>query len=342
MGILDVPPLTKPVADATYGLKNADRSSLNRMTFTRANGGNPVFTVAAQNPVSGATPSPSIYWPWIIDARAQFGSSALDEFYMYYSTDHDTGTGGIYLATGPTELGPWSTRGRVYVDTTSGTQSETPTVFPDPTGAVALIMMYQQGGVSGAVGQQTTMYATSNDGVTWTRGGIALDIPTGWPSDGHTGYARVAQVGNALYCHSLAGGGDYGKFALWSSTDGRKWWLQPDHLNYGIDQTGDGRLISWNAGNVIDWYGAPWWVGFTSDFTSGTTPKDARLCVAPIAPSLRHLLAPPKYVLYPAVGTETTNYRAMFSFVSRKGVLIMYYQSGSSFFVATAQRLGVA
>lgn len=310
-------------------------------TFTRLNGGAPVFTAATQNPAPDAA-SPlwagSIYWPCILDARAALGESALGEYYLYYSTDHaPTGdAGGIWLATGPTALGPWLGRGRVYVDTVSGTQTETATVYPDPTGATGFVMLYQQSGVSGAVGIQTTCYATSPDGITWTRGGIAIDVTASTPGDGHTGYANSVRVGSMVYSHHLRGGGDRPHFGLSVSSDGRR--FQPVHmLGYGRDQTGDGRRIEWNSGWVVRWRGSLIWVGLTSDFSSGGTPKDARIVAAPITEDLQHLIGTPRHQLYPTSGSETTNYRSTYTFVDRDGSLILYYQSGTAFYAAKGQ-----
>lgn len=310
--------------------------------FYRANGGQPVFTVDTQNPVAGAaspTTSTSIYWPWVLDARILFGDSALDEFYMYYSTDHEStahANSGIWLATGPTEMGPWQGRGRVWIDNAGGSQTETPSVFRDPTGAAKAIMLYQQEGVAGVNGVQTSKYVTSNDGLTWTAGGVAIDVPVWWPSNGHTGYARVRDQGQ-LVAHSLAGGADYPVFAVSRSTDGRTWWTDREPLTYQMDLVGDGRRVEWNSGDVILWNGQYWWVGSTSDFVSGLTPKDARLVIAPISSDFRSITARPTTILYPTQGAENTNYRAMRTFVGRDGALYLYYQCGNSFYVATTK-----
>jgi hypothetical protein len=326
-------------ADARYARRELQYNGAT-ITATRLNGGNPVFSVSTQNPASGATASPSIYWPWIIDARALLGNSALDEFYLYYSTDHDTGAGGIWLATGPTELGPWTTRvgptttrGEIYVDTTTGSQSETPSVIPDPTGVSKLIMFYQQVG-AGGIGVQSTLYATSNDGITWTRGAIALDIVTGWPSDGHTGYLRPHLVGRQLFAYSLAGGGDYPKFGFSRSYDGRTFTLDSTPLYYQMDLVGDGRRVEWNSGDVLNHRGVRWWVGLASNFTSGSNPKDARLVIAPLCDTYRSLLGPTTVLLYPTSGIETTNYRAIRVVVTRTGRIILYYQCDAAFYAA--------
>ncbi|WP_295851159.1 hypothetical protein [uncultured Microbacterium sp.] len=310
--------------------------------FKRLNGGAPVFTQATQNPAASAlTPktSVSLYWPWIIDARKILGSSALDEFYMFYSTDHAAhADSGIWLATGPTELGPWTGRGRVYRDDFAGAQTETPAVFADPTGAKKLVKLYQQQGVPGANGTQSTVYATSDDGITWTRGGLAIDIPaTTWPGDGHTGYATLTAIGARLFSHHLAGGGNYPTFGLSTSIDGRTWRMQADPLLYNMDVTGDGRRIEWNTTSIVMWRGELWWIGYSSNFVSGDTTKDARLVIAPISEDLRTFKAPAKSILFPTVGDENTNYRSCHAFTARDGRIIFYYQCGNSFFAASTE-----
>jgi hypothetical protein len=339
MGILDAPGVTKAQARS---LVNAGGSGVTPPVFARANNGVPIFTQAAQNPASGAlapTASGSIYWPWIIDARKLLGVSALDEFYMYYSTDHEATheNSGVWLATAPTELGPWTGRGRVYIDNSVGAQTETPSVFADPVVSGGLIMLYQQQDVTGANGIQSSNYATSTDGVAWVRGGLAIDVPLNWPnSDGHTGYAIPQTIGGNLTAHHLAGGGNYPMFAMSTSTDGRTWTIDRRHLTWQMDLVGDGRRVEWNSGYVIRWNGQLWWIGLASNFTSGATPKDARIVVAPISDDLHNLTAPTQIVLYPTQSGESTNYRAIYAFIGRDGRLYLYYQCGGSFYVAIA------
>jgi hypothetical protein len=313
--------------------------------FVRANGGNPVVTAAAQNP-SGTAASPttsgSIYWPYVVDARAALGSAAMDEFYMYYSTDHELthSLSGIWLATGPTELGPWTGQGRVYIDNTGGLQTETGSVIWNPDENL-FFMYYQQAHATGGVGDQQTCLATSPDGKTWTRVGIIMDIVAGQqPGDGHCGYFKPYRAGGQWIAYHLYGGGDYPHFAISRSADGRTWWTEPHPLSYGADQV-QPRRIEWNTTDVIWWRGRFWWIGQLSDFVSGATPKDSRIAVAPLATDNRHIIGVPRTQLYPTVGAETTNYRSQSAFVGRNGQLYLYYQCGNSFYAATAKRSAV-
>lgn len=299
---------------------------------------NPIFKQSAQNPAAGVSnpTASSIYWPYIVNAAVAV-RNPIDNFYMYYSTDHDSGAGGIWLATAPSPTGPWTGRGRVYQDTVSGTQTETPSVIWNDDESL-FFMYYQQGGVSGANGVQTTMLATSPDGLTWTRVGIAVDRPSSsdFPGDGHTGYFRPFRIGRRWFAYHLCGGGNFPHFAFSSSTDGRTWLISPRPLGYGVDQRSDGRRIEWNSGDVFMWRGMPWWVGIVTTFVSGATPKDSRIAIAPLSSNLRHLLGTPMDQLYPVVGSnESVNFRSLHAFVY-DGKLLVTYQCDNNFNQAVA------
>lgn len=319
-----------------YTPATRDLAAPDTLTLTRLSG-NPVLTQAAQNPAAGAavpTTAGSLYWPWVVDARAALGGAALNEWYLYYSTDHDA-TGGIWLATAPGPTGPWTGRGRVYLDTVSGSSTETPSVLWNPDESL-FFMYYQQSAAGGANGAQSTVLATSPDGITWTRVGVAVDIPAGGkvPGDGHTGYFRPFRVGRQWFAHHLYGGGDYSHSALSYSPDGRTWDTDPRLLRYGADQFDDALdfQISWNSGNVVSWRGQLWWIGIGANFTSGGAAKVARTIAAPLSRDLRSLVGKPAVLLYPTVGAnESTNYRSLHAFVDRTGRLVVLYQCDNNF-----------
>lgn len=311
------------------------------LTLVRA-AANPNFTVSGQAALaaSGAaapTTSATIYWPWLVKVVGLI-SSPLDTFYRYRSTDHDNGVGGIWLDTGPTPAGPWTGRGQVYVDTSSGSQSETPSVIWNSDEAL-FFMYYQQASVSGASGVQSTCLATSPDGVTWTRVGKVIDVYSGWvfPGDGHTGYFRPFRIGGQWFAYHLMGGTNWPHFGTSTSNDGRTWWMDNRPLGYGSDQIPGGRRIEWNSGDVVMWNGRLWWIGILANFASGATPKDARIATAPLAADMRHLVGTPKIQLYPPVGAnESVNYRSLHSYVDATGVLWVTYQCDGNFNIATA------
>lgn len=312
--------------------------------FTRANGGAPILVQSSQTFASG-TPAPAnardLYWPWVIDAKKLIGPGALDNYYLYVSSDHAPadGTDGIWLFTGPTPLGPWLGRGRVYHDTRAGTaQTETPSVVADPTGQYKLLMYYQQTSVPGAVGVQSTCVAYSNDGIAWTLIGTSHDIPIVWPSDGHTGYQTVQTLDGRLISRGLAGGGNFPTFVMWESYDGgRTFALDYDLLAYQSDLAGKDRKVEWNHCYAINWQGARYIIGFLSTFVSGTSVRDGRLFIAPASADYKHIIAPPTIILYPTQDVENTNYRAVHLFQDSDGELYFYYNVNARIYCATTK-----
>jgi hypothetical protein len=303
--------------------------------FTRANNGSPVLSASAQNMVPGKTPAPNIYWVSLLNTTEAGLTNPLDLYYLYYTTDHSVG--GVYLQTAPTPVGPWTGRGLVYDDPVGANgngSTETATVYVDPTGAAKLMMLYQIAQATGAVGTQSTISAQSNDGITWTRNGIALDISPTQPGDGHTGYARIVAVGRTIYAHSLCGGGNVGDFAQWVSYDGGRTFAYVGRIGLHRDLVPDGRFVSGNTTSVFRWRGQLWWVGMLSNFAGGSTPKDARVGIAPVAEDMRHLLAPPSVILYPFQGLESANYRDVTLFIDSDGSAYLYYQCDGNVFVA--------
>lgn len=330
---------SKADLSGTYARSGPDLDAPDLPTFTRS-ATSEVYTAAAQNPAGGAaapTTAPSIYWPWRVHARTYLGGAALDEWYLYYSTDHEAvhANSGIWLATGPTPSGPWTGRGRVFIDNVNGNQTETPSVLWSEDESL-FFMYYQQAAVTGANGAQSNMLATSPDGVTWTRVGIALDVPAGnvFPGDGHTGYFTPFRHGKKWFAFHLVASGNFGHFGMSQSTDGRVWRTDPNPLGWAVDQCA-GRRVEWNHCHVITWRGKPLLVGLISDMVSGSTPRDGRLVVAPLSLDLRRIVGVPKTILYPTSGTETTNYRAL-DVVVDQGLINLLYQAGSVFYAATA------
>lgn len=317
----------------TFGLRDNDERQ--DMQFTR-HPNNPVFSANNQNPVVSPVPvAPTIYKPFIIRACDHI-SSPIDDYYMYYSTDHDSGVGGIYLATAPTVYGPWSSHGMLFVDTTSGSQTETAAVMWSEDEQL-YFMYYQQATVTGANGNQTTMYAQSTDGVNWVRQGIAVDLlyPNQFPGDGHTGYFRPFRIGKQWYGYHLLGGTDFPQFGMSTSYNGRDWMIDPRPLSYGSDKFTDGRRIEWNNSNVIWRNGRYYLITMFSNFTSGGATKDARLGYAPLSNDFRNIIGKPTYILYPTIGSnESTNYRDIHIRVEDDTV-IAYYQCDDNFNIAT-------
>jgi hypothetical protein len=280
---------------------------------------------------------PSIYWPWVVDT-AGLPITLADRYAMYYSTDHDATAGGVALATAPDPTGPWTDRGRVFVDAGPGHQTETPAVWWDPAVGV-LRMLYQQAGAVGGVAQ-STLQATSSDGIHWsklpTTAGIIVQ-PGTFPGDGHTGYAIPLPRPDAPRCMTawhLMGGGNRPHFGMSHSFDyGATWKTDPRPLMYGMDQVNPvapGYRIEWNSGHQYQWQGRTWWVGLLSSFGSGAGAVPRVLAQAPLAPDGRHLLGVPELV-FP--GDAPANHRALFC-LSEGSTLWLWYQIDQVFYLA--------
>lgn len=301
--------------------------------------GLPNFQRVQASPIltSANSALPSIYWPWVVKVAGLI-STPLAPYYMWISTDHDSGTGGIELWTAPAPTGPWTSRGVVYTDTVTGSQTETPSVVWNR--ATSLFhMYYQQAGAAGSI-DQSTFLATSPDGQAWTRVGKVIDVldSTSQPGDGHTGYFQpMPNLTNGRWvAYSLKGGSTYPHFGLWYSRDGLTWNPDPRPLGYGAewyDVTGT-RAINWNHCTIVEWRGRRLVIGVVSNFVAGVGAKDARMFVAPVSTDLRRLLAPPTIILNPT-GTETPNYRAC-SVLSDGGALYLYYQTDQNIYLAKA------
>lgn len=164
----------------------------------------------------------------------------------YFSTDHDAvGEDGIYLfvANGdPYVKANWidydvanasgafdAIAGRpsgnpIYRDTVQGDQCETPHVLK--VGSI-YHLYYQQAGVGN---NQSTLYATSPNGLVWTRQGVCIDYAAGTGlGDGHTGYFRpwlnpFSGVPFTYVGYSLHGGqNENSYYAQWGSNDAINW-----------------------------------------------------------------------------------------------------------------------
>ena len=283
---------------------------------------------------SGADSSVGTYWPWVADVRHVSGR--LDSWYMWTSTDHDAGAGGIGLASAPAPEGPWTDRGLVYVDTVQGSQTETPTVIWNEVEGL-FFLYYQQTGVGF---QQSTLLATSRDGRAWTRVGKVIDVPsaTSQPGDGHTGYAMVGRIGGLWYAHHLKGGTNFPHFGLAYSYDGREWHLDPRSLGYGAHIVAAGTRIEWNHGNVVWWAERLWWIGPINNFSSGSAAKAGHIGAAPISADLRQLIGRPITLWRAMESWETPDLRAVTA-ITDNGRLLVYYLCGDRIGLLTSEVL---
>ncbi len=171
------------------------------------------------------------------------------EYALYFSTDHDRGNGGIwlYVSSGdPTDADRWKSYDQatadgdfdylqekpagnpIFFDSIQGRQTETPHAnIIDGT----VYMTYHN---VGAGHNQSTLLATSPDGVNFTRingenDSVILDYdPQKEAGDGHTGYLRwrpnpFPDLDYKYVGYSLHGGGDDFHGAMWASNDAIHW-----------------------------------------------------------------------------------------------------------------------
>jgi hypothetical protein len=168
------------------------------------------------------------------------------DYVLYFSTDHGE-TGGIwmYVCNGsPTFADNWKsydwalangkfdylekkpTANPIFVDKTQGKQTET------PHANIIDGMVYMTYHNAGAGRGQSTLLATSQDGVNFSRingdkNSVILDY-RGGPGNGHTGYFRwghnpFAGVKHKYVGYSLHGGGNNYHSAMWASDNAIDW-----------------------------------------------------------------------------------------------------------------------
>lgn len=263
----------------------------------------------------------TIYWPWIYRVGDKI-DGALGEFYLDFSTDHDTGAGGVKTMYADHPAGPWTLRAGTYLDSV-GTQTETPTVIWNPE--TSLFHRYYQVKEPGQ--GQYTVVATSPDALTWTRVGRITQMPTTVAGRGavHTGYFTCYRYGGLWVGHSLSGGNYH--TAMWFSRDGLDWTLDPRQIVADVDITGNNDLrLNW-AARAFVWRGQLLNALSITNFSSGEETNVGNAYTARLAPDLRSLASPP----YP------TGLPQISSMVRHNGKLWAVYRNGdatSSFYVA--------
>lgn len=260
--------------------------------------GDPMYTAA----MAGLQ---SMYWFRAIKVKGLIPEPKAD-YYATYSTNHNR-AGGIGLAYSNSPTGPWTKHGRVYLDTVVGNSTETPFVICNDIEKL-FFMYYQQKGLGI---NQSTALATSKDMINWTRVGLIIDKPPGFPGDGHTGYFSCYRYGGKWIGFSLMGGND----ATLSA----------------------GENFSRSNAGVFVYKGNVWWLGMLSEYHSGGVVTVARPAIAKISTDFRQLIERPSNIYFPALAWETTNMQSMMVSVM-DGVVYVYYNTDSNVGDATQCR----
>lgn len=302
-----------------------------------------------KNPTAIFSSSQSSYsnyfWWFVVDVSRISG--ALGRYYAYYSTDHDATFGGIAMAYGNTPLGPWTNYGQVFVDTVrtfNGSfhgQTESPSVIMDDDGTLRMFYQQTKAVVNGvnANGVQSTLSATSTDGVTWVvDNNFILDVPPlAGPSgigrnagDGHTGYFTPFRYKDRWLAYSLYGSGNYGRFALHHCTGKLNEWItDPRPLGSNQDAAaqpdGNPRRISWNGSSVYETANGPILLATLSPFTSGgVSGNTALMAIGPISSDLRRPTGKMKSIWQPTLSWESSAFSGFSSFLTDNTLYIYY------------------
>lgn len=303
--------------------------------------------------------SSTVLWSWIVRVQGLL-SAPLGKYYLYASTDHDAGDGGIYLYYADSLEGPWTSYGEVFVDTARTTsvgsgQTETPSIVHDPdVGASGgLRMFYQQIAATyldeldtlrNAQGIQSTLSCTSENGITWTVDPyFIIDILNTSKQAGNGGstYFLPFSAGKRMFAYSLWGGGDYpstvmhycnGALNDWS-TDQRVLGYYTHNCDMGDSVE---RYIAWNHSFVVRTDGGLFLIGIVSNFTSGTTAKNAKIAMWPIAEDYRTITGDAVLVWENSLSWESADVRSITPFIENGHIYIVYVCD-----TASGQNVGV-
>jgi hypothetical protein len=193
-------------------------------------------------------PAPGPYYPCLV-SMSSVRAFPFD-YALYFSTDHDTEEGGIWLHLcngDPTEAANWVSyddaveAGRfdhldqkpsanpIYLDTVQG-DGHTETAYANVIDSTVYLTYHK----NNCGHNQATLLATSTDGINFSRlngdaDSIILDYePSERHGDGHTGYFRwtpnpFSGIEHAYVGYSLHGGGDNFHSAIWGSNDAIQW-----------------------------------------------------------------------------------------------------------------------
>jgi hypothetical protein len=292
----------------------------------------PIFTAAN-------TTYSTIYHPSVLRVD-NILESPMGKFYMWYSTDHKGVDGKIGLAYADQPEGPWTNHGTVWVDTTAGQETETPSVVWNPKENL-FFMSYQMDwngnpAAAGAVGAQSTLLATSPDGINWTRVGIIIDLASAAdvPGNGHTGYARLHRFGSTWVALHLLGGGDYSHRGISYSRNGRNWVLDTRPIEPQTHFAGDSQSKT-ILYELFQWRGELWGIGTEGTIGSGVDAVVRHLVFGRVTHDMRHFAEVPERLIELDAGWETTNIRTVHVF-SDEGKVYVIYQTDNNFGLAVA------
>lgn len=293
-----------------------------------------------------------------------------------YTNGHANQAGAVYMDAQAGSTTPNTVWGTPGAAPTAGTinymQCETPSVIWDEQIGM-FRMFYQVGSVNGravfsrpadptatpslyetfysATGAQSTLSATSPDGVAWTKDRNFIIQPI-WqshsPGDGHSGYFLPSRYAGHWSAYHLWGSTNYARFALsrasgygasdWQ-TDNRE--LGPWAHICGLSSSSAAMGINWNNMHLIEGRDGPIGIGTISEFVSGGSARESALIVVPMSRDLRKPLCRPSIASFVsgALPWESTDLKGI-SVMQDGGKTYVYYgckTSGGTYNVGVMQ-----
>lgn len=243
----------------------------------------------------------TIYWPYLVKVPASVYAAfpQYGRWRLYFSTDHDTGSGGVGMMKTDALLpgSPDTTWTSVKNGTSSKilvggstNQMETPTVIYNPvTAKWHAYVQIETAQREGVTPQSTALYL-SDDGVTgWTKvaGGGIPNPGSDWLGWRHTGYAKVWLIDGLWVAWHLSGGGDQSTYGWSYSNDGFSWVL--DRRRILTAAKFGGGLQRLGVSTLLNYRGRLWAMGLLVSYSSGavaTDPSARRAWAAPMADDL--------------------------------------------------------
>lgn len=281
------------------------------------------------NPIWDAARSAfgSVYWPYVVKV-GHLPIDPLDEYYMYISTDHNYGQGGVpdggmELVSAPGLNGPWTSRGIVYADPGASDSIETGSViWNEQTSMFHLFHQRYDAHTDG--GQATCLSMSANGRTGWTPFKVILDAPAGWRPNGqlHTGYFRPFRFGNWWAGYSLSSNSP--QFMISYSVDGIKWMSDPRQL----PKTNYAGAPGWVNTSPFRWQGEIW-----GAWSVPQSSLPTQIFMGKLSTDFRHVLGQPIPVLTVIPAETNPNgapIRTMQAFVDMGRVHFFYKAGGTN------------
>lgn len=239
---------------------------------------------------------------------------------MLVSTDHNPG--GIFAYFAPSlDAAAWTPAFTVFADPSvvdwatdnsvtlpdiedettpfydHGTQCETPrTVLRDD----GTEFLYTHEAWPSGGNNQSTMYATSTDGLNFTFGGLAVETPRDMPGESHTGYlTQPFRVGNQWLAHTFNG---KGKYVLVRSYNLQNWTVDQEEIwsfmPKAFGQTA--KNLRFRGGGMIHWRGLYWAIArYGDDIVGGGGNYNDNLVIFPLSSDFKRPISIPSIASAP-------------------------------------------